>query len=421
MDNNQYITGIVENLVQGIESRLESKLQNQVNDFLDNKLATFDFENTINLLASLKIDNTINDLPILQTIDIEGKVNSYLDTVLTNITTQAKNQIVSDVARKIDRIDFNQSLTNAVAQQLEARLQNIVFPNNSINWRAIDSSSITLNGDQIRGGIITNFGSTGIDDRATSCQITVLDQHTVVENKLVTTASDIRGTLTVDGDFILKGAMPVDCQGFKNIVEAATIEVTNGLDEAFFKNYSEIIFNKIREEGLDLEKITIGGEVVIEQNSLAKKITASNLQKLGRVQDLQSQGETWLSETLYTSSNRVGINTLEPSHALSIWDQEVEIIAGKRSQDVAILGTVRHNELIVTSNNKKNIICYPDGLVKIDNLQVGSVKMNSADQIPNNDEPKGTIIWNSVPEIGKPIGWVSLGGARWAKFGTLQD
>ena len=300
-------------------------------------------------------------------------------------------------------------------------MQNIVFPNNSINWRAIDSSSISLNGNQISGGIITNFGSTGIDDRATSCQITILDQHTVVENKLVTVASDIRGTLTVDGDFILKGSMPVDCQGFKNIVEAATIEVTNGLDEDFFKNYSEIIFNKIREEGLDLEKITIGGEVVIEQNSLAKKITTSNLQKLGRVQDLQSQGETWLSETLYTSSNRVGINTIEPSHALSIWDQEVEIIAGKRSQDVAILGTVRHNELIITSNNKKNLICYPDGSVKIDNLQLGSVKMNSADHAPNYDEPKGTIVWNSVPDIGQPIGWVSLGGARWAKFGTRQD
>jgi hypothetical protein len=85
-----------------------------------------------------------------------------------------------------------------------------------------------------------------------------------------------------------------------------------------------------------------------------------------------------------------------------------------------MIGTVRNQDLLVTSNNKNNLICKPDGSVHINTLQVGSVTMTSPNSIPNDDRSIGTIVWNQSPVIGNPIGWVSLGGARWAKFGIIE-
>ena len=123
---------------------------------------------------------------------------------------------------------------------------------------------------------------------------------------------------------------------------------------------------------------------------------------------------------MYISNRRVGVNTIDPGHALSVWDQEVEIVTGKRSQDVGMIGTVRNQDLLITSNNKNNLICKPDGSVHINTLQVGSVTMTSSNSIPSDDRPMGTIVWNQSPGLGNPIGWVSLGGARWAKFGIIE-
>ena len=103
------------------------------------------------------------------------------------------------------------------------------------------------------------------------------------------------------------------------------------------------------------------GEAAITSNKIGIRITESNLQKLGVVRELQTSGETFLSESLYVSNKRVGVNTIDPGHALSVWDQEVEIVTGKRSQDVGMIGTVRNQDLLITSNNKNNLIIYITG------------------------------------------------------------
>ena len=46
---------------------------------------------------------------------------------------------------------------------------------------------------------------------------------------------------------------------------------------------------------------------------------------------------------------------------------------------------------------------------------------SSAAWQPTDNRQLGEIVWNEQPNIGAPIGWVSLGGARWAKFGTITE
>ena len=409
---------VVSSLIADVQTRLNSQIERTIVDHVKKTLDTFDFDGKINLLTSLKIDNKIGDFELRPEV-VEAKIQAAADAIIEQLNRQARSQITADIARKIDSIDFAQSITNAVAQQVEARLGTMTFPENSIPFSAINNEQIYISGDQIQGGIIEYFGSTGIDDRSTGVALTILDEHTIVENNLVAATADIKGTLKVEGDLVLKGSIPTDSQAFKSIVENATNSVLNSMDLNLFGNYKDLIFAEILEKGIDVPKITVGGAEVIADNRIGNRITESNLQKLGQVKDLQTRGETFLSESLYVSAKRVGVNTIEPGYALTVWDQEIEIAVTKQSQNVGMIGTPRNQELIVSSNNKHNLICRPDGSVTIENLNIGSVPMTSSPSVPKTDLPRGTIVWNASPNINEPVGWVSLGGARYAKFGII--
>ena len=416
MSDNQLDT-VVKTLVDDIQAKLGDRIEKSIVVHVKNALAEYDFENKITLLASLKLDSKISSLDI-NSLGVESKMAEAADRVIEAISNNARKQILSDIARKIEAIDFHQSVTNAVAQQVEARMQTVTFPDNSIAFKAIKFDEIAINGDQIRGGIIEQFGSTGIDDRATDCRVTILDTHTVFENTLLAAASDIKGDLTVGGNLVIAGTMN-DGPAFRNIVNTATDAVLAELDTDFFASYGNVIFDQIRTEGIDLNRITVNGEELITGNKLGVKVVESNLQRLGVVRDLQTAGETFLSETVYISGKRLGVNNINPGHALSVWDQEVEVVAAKHSQNTAMFGTVRNQNFILTSNGKDNVVLDTTGGVTVERLTVGRTAMSSSSAMPTDLQPKGSIVWNTEPAVGAPIGWVSLGAAKWAGFGTI--
>jgi hypothetical protein len=146
----------------------------------------------------------------------------------------------------------------------------------------------------------------------------------------------------------------------------------------------------------------------------------SNLQTLGELKELRVSGESLLAQTLYVTPKRVGVNTIEPSAALSIWDDEIEIITKKKSKDIGLFGTPRHQKLVLTSNNKDNIILNEDGSVQINNLKIGAVMFSTSNNPPNYVSERCHIVWNTNPNLGGPLGWICLGGANWANFGIID-
>jgi len=60
-----------------------------------------------------------------------------------------------------------------------------------------------------------------------------------------------------------------------------------------------------------------------------------------------------------------------------------------------------------------------EGGVTAQTLTIGKVTFGSSIALPSHDAQKGIVLFNENPEIGQPIGWVSLGGARWASFGIV--
>jgi hypothetical protein len=146
----------------------------------------------------------------------------------------------------------------------------------------------------------------------------------------------------------------------------------------------------------------------------------SNLQTVGTLKELQVSGESLLSQTLYVTAKRVGVNTIEPSAALAIWDDEVEIVVSKRQKDTGSIGTPRQQKLILSANNKDNITLETDGSARINDLRTGSMKFTSASAPPNYLSEKGHVVWNENPSVGGPLGWICLGAANWGNFGIID-
>lgn len=226
--------------------------------------------------------------------------------------------------------------------------------------------------------------------------------------------------MTINGEFIVNGSVPEDTEFFRKLVAGTTSGALQSLDHTLFNSYSTLVFDKIKQDGLDLDRITLNGTEVARSNSLGSAIVNSNLQTLGELRELRVGGESLLAQTLYVTPKRVGINTIEPSAALSVWDDEIEIVAKKKSRDVGILGTTRQQKLVLTSNGKDNIVLSDDGSAQIDHLRIGSMQFTTSNVPPNFVSERCHIVWNTNPNPGGPMGWVCLGGANWANFGIID-
>lgn len=413
MDISKQFDAIVQGIVQDIQSKVNDQIVNTIKSELKTQLDNIDYTAIIGNLAASKLDQKISNIEFDPTA-MQKRIAAATNIVVENIESQAKKTIDSVISTKISSTDFNKQLNGAMTTVLSNKIKELHFPDSSIPAKSIKQQDLELTGSQIKGGIITNFGSTGIDDRATECVVTILDTAVVIENNLVTL------DLTVQGNLDVKGTIPESSPFFKQLTTKVTKNVQNGLDTELFSGFSSTIFNKIRDEGLDLNKITVNQNSIIEGNRIGYSITESNLQKLGLLKELQVQGETQLAETLYVGNKRAGINTIEPSAAFAVWDEDIEITVSKDRDGQGRIGTPRNQSLVLGSNRNSNLVLSTDGSVQIDTLFVGSVKVTSSENPPRFSSTKGHIVFNANPNVGGPLGWVCLGAANWANFGIID-
>jgi hypothetical protein len=354
-------------------------------------------------------------------MDIKNQLNGVFDQLATQVQKQVEEELVAYVRQQVATIDFVKLVKDQVNIHLDSKLAKLNFPDESIPASAIRFTEAALSGDCITGGIIKNFSSTGIDDRATECQVTILDNQVVIEQPVVTSAAIVRGPVTIEGNLTLDGKLNTDSPGFKNIVEASATAVKQSLDTALFDQYSDAVTTKLKQSGIDAGSVRINDRPVITDGELAPTIVKSNLRRVGELTELQVRGESLLDNTMFVAGKRVGINTLEPGGALAVWDEEVELVVRKKSANTGYLGSTRDVSFIIGSNNKENICIDPDGSVTIADLRLGAIPISTASVEPTWQGRAGEIVFNDSPVIGKPIGWVCLEGHRWANFGTIQE
>ena len=419
MDVTSQVDSIVNNLVRDIETRLNVRVENVVNQYLDQKLESFDYEKKLNWLASVKLDGMIANLDLDKT-SIQQRLDEVADTVIQATDAECRRTALEMIRTRLyGQVDINQIVRELVINEIGGRLDKMEFPVQSIPGTAINPTGLNLTGNNIRGGTVQEFNSTGIEDKSSSVQMTILDQGVVIENRVVSLGLEVHGTTTLKGDIVLEGNVSPDSAFYTSIISTAVDGVHNSMDAEFFSRYSNVLFDNIREHGLDLNRITLNGTEIVKGNQLNYGISDTNITRLGQVLDLQTRGETYLSEHLYVGKNKVGIGTIEPANSLTIWDQEIELGFGKRLKDVGWIGTPRRQDLVISANGQDNLTLTADGGVVVKKLTVNKVDIISAPSVPNNDMPKGTVAFNENPAVGQPIGWVSLGGGAWTRFGVI--
>lgn len=419
MDITNQVDNIVENLVKQIETRLNARVDNLVTAALTQRLDNIDYEKKLNWLASTKLDGLIAGMEVDQS-RVQERLDAVADQVVNGFEAETKRLATEHVKHKLyNEIDVNHTVREIVLTEISKKLATFAFPKSSIPGDAINSRTLIVSGNNIRGGTIQDFNSNGIEDKSTQVQMTLLDAGVVIENKIISLGLEVKGQTVIEGDLHIKGDVPMTGTFAQRIIENTVAATKQSLNTELFDGFSSTLFERIQENGLDLNKLTLNGTPVIEGSKLSYSVTDTNITRLGLVRDLQTAGEALLSQTLYVGDKRVGINTLEPGHALSVWDQEVEIGFSKRERDVAWIGTPREQTVVLSANRKDNLVLNKDGTVSINELYIGQQQIGFSAGTPAHAATKGSVLFNSAPGPGQPAGWISLGGGAWSRFGTL--
>lgn len=423
MDFNQQLQPIIAGMINELKGSINAELRQQITQEVVKTLASTELTAIINELVTKQVQARLDKFDFAGTGEIELKsaFKQITDQISKSLAASTNKQISEWVTQKLAGVNIRESVESVVQTAIGENLKGTTFPNRSIPHTSINFEGFKITGDSVHGGIITKFASTGIDDLATGVQMTIMDRGVAFEKRLHAPEINVTGNLTVKGQVILAGDLDNTAQGFKKLVGYTADAVRVELNAELFSGFTNTVFEKIQTEGLDLNKITQDGREVIKGNQLGYHIVDSNLRRVGVLEDLQTTGETLLVDTLYVQHGRIGINTIEPSHPLSIWDQEVEIVASKHTENTGYLGTARNQSLVLGSNNKTNIVLVPDGSVEVEFLSIGPVAMTSGNKVPNHEGRTGHIVWNDTPRPGSVIGWVCVGGARWAPFGRIEN
>lgn len=347
-------------------------------------------------------------------------VKNITDNFLKALNQQVQQLVTDGVKEQLKRIDVATLSREYINSVLTSSPKTFSFPDRSVPGTAINPEGMYIRPENIIAGTHRNFESTGIQDKASQCQVTILDQATVYENTLVANELHVATNATITGDLKLGGTIPADSQVFKDLLAASVTAIHGEMANGMLSTFRNQVLDEIQEKGIPAGAIKVkGGHSFITDTTLAPTILNSNLQTVGALKELQVTGETLLDETIYVSNNRVGINTMDPEAVFDLWDQEVEVTISKLRQDTAQISMPKNQTLIFGANKQQNLAINPDGSVSVTNINIGASNHSSAAAAPGNDAAPGCVVWNNRPEIGTAVGWVSLGGARWAKFGII--
>ena len=365
--------------------RIQEAVQQEVQDVVVQKLrAEIDKFDIASLVANT-VEHRMADDSVLEHVDNQVKltasrievadvIHNKVDKKITELVTFLTPKVQQQVKDNVERI---------LAETINQLVKTINFPESSIPTSSIDWNDFKLSSKQIQ-----NYRElSGIEDLSNNVELTLLDGAVVVENAVVT----------------------------KDVI-TDRLEVGNELQlgDVIYNNLRDRIVNSIPEQqnfNKDIEKLNIRLDTAIEE---AKKFD---------FKELEVTGETLLSDVLYTTpgNKRVGINTMDPSDALTVWDQETEVVIGKHKTQQGYIGTRRRQDINIGANNKVGITVKSDGNVHINKLNLMGKTISESSSVPGFAAKAGDIVLNSKPQPGTFIGWVCIDGLKWSGWGKIQE
>lgn len=366
--NAEYLPEITDTVKSSVNELFKKGVVPGIDQYVDKT----DIKHTIDIAVEQLVENSIAQL---------GNDPVWLAKVELQITRSAADQ----VARQFGQIDLNPIIKECV-----------------------DTSMTVFQQD-----ILKNFASTGISDQATSCQITVMDETTVVENELTARNANIVNTAVVQ-NLVVKGTVNIDNPSWDQLSDGISQKTLDKLTDEWKTLLTVQVADQIKTNGIDFDSVTVGGDSLITGNTLSRKITDTSIQSLGVLRTLTVAGEsTFNNQTFNVLNKRIGVNTLTPEMALSIWDEEVSVVIGKNKANEAYIGTNRAQGVSIGVNRIPQIEINADGLTRIKQLQVGLHRIGHDSKVPGWSGTKGDLVFNTSPGEDRVFAWVCLGAYRW--------
>lgn len=212
---------------------------------------------------------------------------------------------------------------------------------------------------------------------------------------------NVLGTVTFTKDLTVDGILTVDTLNVKNlavdnnstsnpgrwIVNTEKELEGNGLHWAWGTGSVNFMYREGRRlyanADFDLEpgfKYKIGNAEILSANELGPQVIKSKLREVGSLKDLTVQGNTLLSSFAFFNSinGRLGLNTDEPNGALSIVENDVEIVVGSPAYGKAKLGTFTNHSFSLITDNTERIVIKNNGDIIIgdENSKNGNLVIN---------------------------------------------
>ena len=348
-----------------------------------------------------------------------------------------------------------------------------------INYRDIVNSipSRGLSGDHIEGGIIRNFASSGITDTAMTKQIDITDTGVVIAALNVT---NVVNDVIFDRSVTVHGTVKVNRLEVNELQADLRIERSSSLEFRADKNNpvygkgllwignettKQWVYNAepdrfFSSENIDLASgkgIYVSGVNVLTATSIGSGVEKSNLREVGRLRSLSVDGDVNFNNNIYysASSRRLGLGTDTPHAAISIADNNIELVLGGTQESHGAIGTFTSSDLELVTDNVPRITVRSNGDIILGNtnkppaqisvhgkLAIGvntpdpsvDLHVSGAIKFSNNRHAageaaptygsftQGDIMWNTKPTPGGWIGWVCIGSGTpgtWIQFGEV--
>ena len=371
---------------------------------------------------------------ILAKFNNSSTMPEIVEAVKTSVTKLFADGHIPGIDQYVDNTVITQSIATAVDQTIQSALanlgqdpvwlagvettvkQNMVLETisriGSIDINTIICQRVDENMQKIRQEFITDFSSTGIDDQATACQLTIMDDTTVVENRLTTADLTVVNGARIN-DLAVTGSINTDNPVWTTLADNISNTTLEKLSKKWRTELVQQVAEQIRKKGIDFDSVTIGGDYVVAGNRLSKAITESSLQSVGVLNQLSVAGEAHINNTLSVVKSRIGVNTDSPESALSVWDEEVSVIVGKHKAKHAYIGTARDQTLSLGVNRTPYLDIDNTGLTTVKKLQVGVHKFSHATQVPGWLGTKGDVVFNANPGPDRVFAWICTGSYNW--------
>ena len=397
-----------------VQKEIKAQVEAQVAQAINDPEWVIEIENRITQFVQDRIVARFSNI---------STVPDLVKTVGSSVEKMFEDGFVPNIEHIVDNTMLVQAVDQAVENLVTKTVNQLVF---DPNWTQKIHTQISRDtGDRLRKGLTEiNVHDTLRDVvlENTSLIHEGLDRELVIENGIVlvqkhlasetlSTDSDVNvgGALIVEGDLAVKGRISLSNPSFKELSEVIEANAINALKEDFVTETSNTIREQIQ-DGLNVKNIMVRGESLVKENILSSAITKTSIEEVGTLKHLNVGTE------LHVDNKRVGINTSAPRSALSVWDSEIEIDIGKRSQNTAQIGTSKAHDLSIITNNQEQMKIDKDGLVSVGKLRIGRNRISTHNATPGWSGAKGDVVFNFNFKPGGPFAWICLGDFRWQEL-----